>query len=166
MLIAFCGLPGTGKTTLAWRLAQSLQATYLRIDTIEDALLADNGASLVAQGAGYKVAYAIAEDNLKLGRTVIADSVNPIRITREAWQDVAKRSGVASVNVVVICSDRAQHQRRVEARPLETRGSNWSEIVGREFDAVDDSAIVIDTSGRTVEQCLDSLHTALGARTR
>ena len=127
-------------------------------------MLANNGASLVARGAGYDLSYAIAEDNLKLGRTVIADSVNPIRITREAWQNIAKRSGIASVDVVVICSDREQHQNRIKARPLETRGSNWPEIVGGEFDIVDDAAIVIDTSGRTVEQCLDSLCTALDVR--
>jgi hypothetical protein len=47
---------------------------YLRIDTIEEVPLAEDGAPLVARGAGYAAAYAVAEDNLKLGRTVIADS--------------------------------------------------------------------------------------------
>jgi predicted kinase len=81
MLIAFCGLPGTGKTTLARTLADRLQATYLRIDTIEDVLLANEGAELVARGAGYGVAYAVAEENLKLGRTVVAEipSRSPVR---------------------------------------------------------------------------------------
>jgi Cdc6-like AAA superfamily ATPase len=64
MLIAFCGLPGTGKTTLARRLARRLQAAYLRIDTVEEVLLAEDGAPLVARGAGYAVAYAVAEDSL------------------------------------------------------------------------------------------------------
>ena len=53
MLIAFCGLPGTGKTTLARSLPHRLQATYLAIDTVEDVLLANDGAPLVARGAGY-----------------------------------------------------------------------------------------------------------------
>jgi predicted kinase len=163
MLIAFCGLPGTGKTTLARSLAHRLQATYLRIDTIEEALLADDGGSLVARGAGYCVAYAIAEENLKLGRTVIADSVNPIRITRAAWRDVAKRAGVTLRDVVVTCSDSRQHQSRVEARPPGTRGSRWEEITSREFDAASDRAVVIDTANRTVEQCLVILETSLRA---
>jgi predicted kinase len=38
MLIVFGGLPGTGKTTLARAFAQRRRATYLRIDTIEQAL--------------------------------------------------------------------------------------------------------------------------------
>jgi predicted kinase len=164
MLIAFCGLPGTGKTTVARGLADRLQATYLRIDTIEDVLLTNEGAQLVARGAGYVVAYAVAEENLKLGRTVIADSVNPITITREAWRNVAKRAGVTSVDVFVMCSDRAQHQRRVEARPSGTRGSTWTEILSRQFDAVDDGVVVIDTANRAIDDCLTILETALRAR--
>ena len=38
MLVVFGGLPGTGKTTLARQVADRLGATYLRIDTIEQAL--------------------------------------------------------------------------------------------------------------------------------
>ena len=166
MLVAFCGLPGTGKTTLARSLARRLQATYLRIDTIEEVLLADDGARLVARGAGYCVAYAIAEDNLNLGRIVVADSVNPIKITREAWRNVAERAGVALVEVVVTCSDSAQHQSRVEARTPGTRGSAWAEIVGRAFDPADGNAVVVDTANRPVEQCLGALEAALQARTQ
>jgi len=166
MLIAFCGLPGAGKTTLARSLAHRLQATYLRIDTIEDTLLADDGGPLVAGGAGYRVAYAIAEENLKLGRTVVADSVNPIRITRAAWRDVANRARAKLIDVVVTCSDRAQHQSRVEARPPGTRGSAWAEVLSRQFDTEHGGAIVIDTARRSVEQCLAALEAALQDRTR
>jgi predicted kinase len=51
MLIAFCGLPGAGKTTLARRLAQQRQATYLRIDAIEEACwpTAEPALSIVAR---------------------------------------------------------------------------------------------------------------------
>jgi predicted kinase len=164
MLIAFCGLPGTGKTTLARSLAHRLQATYLRIDTIEDVLLADDAGPLVARGAGYRLAYALAEENLRLGRVVIADCVNPIAITREAWRDVAERACVTSLDVVVTCSDSGQHRQRVEARPSGTRGSTWAEVLAREFATPDEKAVVIDTANRSVEQCLAALETALRAR--
>jgi len=164
MLIAFCGLPGTGKTTLARRLAQQRQATYLRIDAIEEALLADGGARLVDRGAGYRVACAVAEENLKLGRTVIADCVNPLKITRDAWREVARRAGAELVNVAVTCSDDAEHKGRVDARPSGTRGSVWADILNRAFEATDPTSIVIDTAHRTVEQCLAALDVALPAR--
>lgn len=161
MLIAFGGLPGAGKTALAQRLAHRLHATYLRIDTIEEAMLTQDGAALVARGGGYRVAYAVAEDNLRLGRTVVADSVNPIRITREAWRDVASRAGTPLVDVVVICSDALQHRHRVEDRPVGTRASDWAAVQRREFEVPDSNAIVIDTASRTIEQCLSELEAAL-----
>jgi predicted kinase len=34
--------------------------------------------------AGYRVAHVVAEDNLRMGRTVVADGVNPVQISRDA----------------------------------------------------------------------------------
>ena len=75
MLIVFGGLPGSGKTTLAREMARELGAVHLRIDSIEVALKRAGVEEM--RDVGYRVAYAVAEDNLKLGRTVVADSVNP-----------------------------------------------------------------------------------------
>jgi predicted kinase len=89
-LLIFGGLPGVGKTAVAAGLALEVGAVHLRIDSIEQAL---RNYGVEASGPeGYEVAYAIAEDNLRLGRTVIADSVNPVEVTRSAWRGVAQRA--------------------------------------------------------------------------
>ena len=91
MLLIFGGLPGTGKTTIARKVAQKLSAAYIRIDSLELALVR----SWLAKSqwdlgpAGYITGYALAADNLRLGLSVVADSVNPLRITRDAWRDIA-----------------------------------------------------------------------------
>jgi predicted kinase len=97
MLIVFGGRSGTGKTRLSRALAQRLGAVHLRIDTVEEAIIASNG--LPVGDAGYQVGYAVAEDNLRLGRVVIADAVNPLEATRDAWRDAAARAGVPSVEI-------------------------------------------------------------------
>ena len=71
-----------GKTAIAASLARETGAVHLRIDSIEQAMR--NSGVTVSGPEGYEVAYAIAEDNLGLGRTVVADSVNPIEVTRAA----------------------------------------------------------------------------------
>jgi predicted kinase len=105
MLIIVGGLPGTGKTTVARELARQLGAMYVRIDSVEQAIRDSETVSKSLNDAGYRVAYAVAEDNLRLGRTVISDSVNPIRRTRDAWIGVAHRAQVRAAEVEVICSD-------------------------------------------------------------
>ena len=102
MLVVLSGLPGVGKTTIARELAASMGAVLLRIDTIEHAL---RHAGSKVEGEGYSVAYAVAEDNLRLGRIVVADCVNPWPLTRDAWRSVADRAGVRTVDVEVVCSD-------------------------------------------------------------
>ena len=39
ILVVFAGLPGSGKSVLARRVADALDATYLHIDTIESAAI-------------------------------------------------------------------------------------------------------------------------------
>ena len=115
MLILFGGLPGTGKSTRARQLAEKLGAVYLRIDTIERAV-ADGDEAGSIDDKGHRVVYALAEDNLRLGRTVIGDPVNPLQITREARRGVAERAAERAVETEVICSDLREHRCRIETR--------------------------------------------------
>jgi predicted kinase len=80
MLIIFGGLPGTGKTAIARELASQLGAVYLRIDSIEQAIRNSGVVSKPLDDVSYRVGYSVAEDNLRLGRSVIGDSVNPLRL--------------------------------------------------------------------------------------
>src|SRR5688572_5992084 len=114
MLIVFAGLPGTGKTTVAIELARQIGAVYLRIDSIEQAIRESGVRQGSLDDAGYRVAYAVALDNLRLGRTVVADSVNPLPLTRDAWHSVAEEAQVPAVDIELVCSDVREHQRRVE----------------------------------------------------
>jgi predicted kinase len=160
MLITFSGLPGVGKTAIARALALQIGAVYLRIDSIEQSLRDSPAFHDPLNDAGYRAAYAIAEDNLRLGRTVVADSVNPISITRDAWLEVADRTGVRAFEIEVRCSDRNEHQRRCETRASDIPGlrlPTWDEVVSREYHAWDREHVVVDTVACTVEQSVSRI---------
>ena len=153
MLIVFAGLPGTGKSTIARAAALRLAAVYLRIDTIEQAIRA---AGVPDPGsAGYVAATHLAAENLRLGRTVIADSVNPLKITRDAYRDVAERCGVQCLDVEVICSDTPLHRHRVETRRSTVDGlllPTWEQVEQRRYDAWDRPRLQLDTARLSVEE--------------
>ena len=168
MLIAFSGLPGTGKTAISRELARRLQATYLRVDTIEQALRSCGTLEDVV-AEGYEAIYRVAEDNLHLGLTVIADSVNPIEMTRQAWAEVARQANVRLINVEVVCSDEAEHRRRVETRSSDIPElvlPTWEQVKSREYHPWAEPRIVIDTAGRSVATCVDDLMIELGRASR
>lgn len=155
MLIVLGGRPATGKTTIARALSRRVRGIHLRIDTIEQALRASGRLHADVADAGYRVAYALAEDMLRLGQVVIADSVNPIEATRAAWRAVAARATVPIVEIEVVRSDPADHRRHVEARVADIDGlvlPTWDEVVARDYAPWTKPHVVIDTSGRTVDE--------------
>jgi predicted kinase len=164
MLIVFGGLPGTGKTTLARAVSRRMQAAHIRIDTIEQAIRASGMLKSDIGPAGYMVGYAMAEDNLRIGRTVIADSVNSLNVTRDAWRSVAERTSCPVVEIEIVRSDRADHQRVIETRTSDLQGlipPTWDDIVAREYEPWDRPHLVIDTSFKTVDECVSEILAAL-----
>jgi len=162
-LYVFAGLPGGGKTTLSRMLAQHIGATHLRIDTIEQALR--DLCSFDVQGEGYRLAYRVAADNLRLGLDVIADSCNPIELTRNEWRQVAIDANATPIDVEVVCSDKVEHRRRVEGRASTVPGlklPTWQEVESREYHPWSRDRIAIDTAGRSQNACFDELCDKLG----
>ena len=164
-LYVFSGLPATGKSTLARRLAMHCAAAYLRIDSVEQALRDLCG--MRVEGEGYRLAYRLAYDNLRIGRNVVADSCNPIALTRAEWEATAESAGARVVNIEIVCSDRVEHRQRVETRASDIPGlalPNWEQVVRREYHAWSVAPIIIDTAGRSVDSCVARLLCAVGRR--
>lgn len=164
MLIALGGLPGVGKSTIATSLARRIGAIHLRIDTIEQATR--NVGLQVSGPEGYLAARNLAEDNLRIGRTVIVDSVNPIAITRNYWHATAARLAIDLVEVEVVCSDKRQHRQRVESRVSDVRGlvlPTWQQVLDRRYEPWT-TAHVVDTSGLTLEETISQVEAIVRKR--
>lgn len=131
---------------------------YLRIDTIEQGLR--DLCSVDVEGEGYRLAYRIAADNLRAGNHVVADSCNSIELTRREWESVAIQQGADFVNIEVICSDAAEHRRRVEQREGEVPGltlPTWQQVIDREYEPWTSGRTVVDTAKRSLDESLNEL---------
>ena len=157
MFIVFAGLPGTGKSSIARELARELAAIWLRVDSFERAIRVSGVVTGSIDDAGYRAAYAVAVDNLRLGRTVIGDSVNDCMLTRNAWREAGLEAGARVIEIETICSDINEHRRRIEVRPNEIQGlalPNWKEVIERDYEPWDRDHLTIDTAGRSVAECV------------
>jgi predicted kinase len=137
---------------------------HVRIDSIEEAILDSGVLDSPINDAGYRVGYAVAADNLCIGRTVIADSVNPIPRSRDAWIEVANRAQVSAIEIEVTCSNAKEHQHRVETRISDIAGSRsltWQDVVSRDYRPWNRKHIAVDTASRTVEQVVTILRGAI-----
>ena len=157
-LYIFSGLPGAGKTTLAKCLATHIKASFLRIDTVEVGIsdLCDSK----VEGEGYRLSYRIAADNLRIGNSVVADSCNPIKLTRCEWQDVALSNNSSYTNIEIICSDKDEHRKRIEERKCDIPGSiqpSWKQVVEHEYEPWAEDRVIIDTASKSVKECINEL---------
>lgn len=165
MLFIFSGLPGCGKSTIAKRLSQRLKAVYLRVDTVEQALRNGSADFRKIGPEGYFILYALARDNLRLGSTVITDSVNDLNLIRDAFREIALSSDVPFLEIEILCSDAGQHRSRVENRQSDIPGlkvPDWQAVINRHYEPWNRAHLQLDTAKLSPEQCVDRILTASG----
>ena len=150
MLVVVGGLPGVGKTTVARAVAGRLPAAHLRIDTFEVALVR---LGLVAEGEvaaeGYELALAAADTCLTAGTDVVVDAVFDVAAARRPFRELAARHEAAVHWVRLICTDRAEHRRRVTERTADLAGHTvptWPAVQARRVDQWHERHTVVDTA--------------------
>ena len=89
---------------------------------------------------------------------VIADSMNPLQMTRNAYRQVAEQAGVGFLDVKLICSDKTEHRRRVETRRATVEGlvlPDWESVEAKEYEQWDRAPLQIDTAKMSVAESVD-----------
>lgn len=151
MLVMFSGLPGSGKSAIADQLGRGLPAAVLSVDPIEAAICRCGITQSFETGvAAYEVAAVLAEEQLGLGISVIADAVNSLGIARSMWRRAALNSGAPVTVIEVICSDPDVHRSRLATRVREIVGfpePTWDEVMARrdEWEEWTEERLVLDT---------------------
>jgi predicted kinase len=163
VLVVISGLPATGKTTVASALARRTGLTYVRVDSIEQAI---RRYGVVSGPEGYSVGYAVAADQLRLCHGVIAECVSPLAVTRNAWRTVAAEHAAGFVEAELICADPAEHRRRAQTRTPDIPGlqlPSWQDILNREYEPWDRDHLVIDTAVLTPAEAVMAIIQAIAS---
>jgi predicted kinase len=158
-LIVLSGLPGSGKSMVAEGLSRTLSIPLFSVDPIEAAMWRGGLAKDQTGIAAYEVAIALADENLRLGHSVIVDAVNPIEAPRAAWRSLAAKHRAEMKIIECVCADEAVHRRRIEARVRNIAGMpevTWDRVQRRraEYEAWTDARLTLDTSAKSADQLL------------
>ncbi|GAA4989439.1 AAA family ATPase [Actinopolymorpha pittospori] len=163
ILVEFCGLPGTGKSTLARHVAHRMRAVWLRIDGLEAAMWR-NGLRLEQTGiAAYSVAHDVAAVQLRHCLPVVVDAVSPVEVARAGWRELARSQGARHVVIETVCSTTEEHRRRVQERTVDLPGfplPTWDQVsrTAREYEVRTDDRLVVETT-QSIETCLKLIST-------
>jgi predicted kinase len=150
VLVVVGGLPGTGKSTLAERIGEHLDAPVFAKDVIE--------ASLWRNGVGAEQgSWQVAEDmlttlagaELERGRSVVLDTVARVAESRATWRATAIEYGATFVLFECVCSDEAVHRSRLDGRVRAIPGwyeIQWSDVEQSraKWEPWDDERLVLD----------------------
>lgn len=95
-----------------------------------------------------------------------------MQAAREAWANVAARVGARVCFVELVCSDPAEHRRRVEGRASDLDGLpelSWADVQARAYDPWQEARLVVDTASADASACasqvLEHLRSDLVGRT-
>ncbi|MBN2330661.1 MAG: AAA family ATPase [Candidatus Aenigmarchaeota archaeon] len=114
MLYLVCGLPGTGKTTVAKELSSLTGGIVLRTDEIRKQLLSNPQYTPEEKRLVYDAMLRTAGSMLRAGALVILDATFHLRKEREAAKDMAGKAGSGHVMIEVRCDERTvrEHLRK------------------------------------------------------
>jgi predicted kinase len=167
-IIAFTGLPGTGKSTLAEQLAQETGVPAFAGDWLLGALSPhgvlrdlDRRAFLAMY---YDLLGTLVERQLMLGQSAIVDCLVNEEIA-ERWAELAARYDGRLRIVECVCSDEDEHRRRLEGRRRGIPGWHevgWDHVVRMrsEYPQLEGERLTVDAM-ETVDGNLDRVRSFL-----
>jgi predicted kinase len=151
VLVVVSGLPGVGKSTVADAVGRHLGAAVLSVDPIEAAILRSGIERSFETGlAAYEVVSALAEEQLRLGLSAVADAVSGLEVARDMWRRAAQRTHSEMRVIEVVCPDLGEHRHRLELRRRGIEGfpePSWEEVQQRraEWEPWTDPRLVVDS---------------------
>ena len=149
-LIVMRGYPGTGKSTIARAISAALHAPLIDRDILRQKAVDIFGNLPHVGRFSYELMFALTEEQLSLGLSVVVDTPLTYRTTYVQAKELAQTFHVPMLVVHCQCSPEVQ-KRRLEGRVgkvSEFQITSWEEWMQWKprFEDFDDEGCIIDTS--------------------
>lgn len=154
-LVAVCGFPGVGKSTVSEHITDALDATRLRTDAVRKELFDEPTYSSAESRTVYETTFKRARRSLEAGETVVVDASFSNRRYRDSAKGVALDCGVPFHLVKVDCEESTTVSRIERRDGISDADVDVYYEVREGFDPIERDHVRIDNSGtweRTREQ--------------
>ncbi len=151
-LIMISGLPATGKSYLARRLAKRLPFVVIETDFVRKCLFSPPTYSAQESTQVFKVCHALINKLLRRGVRVIFDATNLIEFHREKVYRLALRREAKLIIVRTVASEEVVrerlHQRETQRDPEDISDANWRiyRRMAQREEPIGRPHLIIDTS--------------------
>jgi hypothetical protein len=148
MLVAVCGVPGVGKSTVAELVADELEATLLRTDVVRLDVVDDPEYTDAERRRVYGELFARAHDRLAVGEAVVLDATFQKRVYRRHARRVAGAADADFRAVLVECADEVATA-RIAARSDGPSDADLAvrRVIAGAFEPVEIDHVTVDNSG-------------------
>jgi len=146
-LVALCGLPGVGKSTVSRYIQERLDARRLRTDRVRQEMFPDPTYSKEERRAVYRELCDRAEQYLVAGESVVLDATFANTDYRDTVRDVATEYSIPFYLVRVVCEQSVAEQRIADRDDLSDADVDVYHQFKETFDPIECDHAVIDNSG-------------------
>lgn len=161
VLVAVCGLPGVGKSTVSSYVTDLVGGVRLRTDAIRKELVEEPTYSETERERVYDTLFTRAQQQLADG-SVVLDATFAETSHREAARRLAEQNGVEFRLIHVVCSQGIAERRIATREGISDADVSVHREFKDEFDRIDIDHAEVDNSG-TLEETREEVETLFRA---
>jgi predicted kinase len=149
MLTIICGLPGTGKTTLAKKIADETKSFLLNTDIIRKKLIYDPKYNEEEKSLIYNLLFDMAEKFLSTGKNVILDGTFYKKELRDRAKEIAKKTKNEFRIIEIMCEERiirkVMRERKKKKSESDADFAVYKKIK-KQFEPIKEKHLILDTT--------------------